>query len=188
MSTTQKQNDMYSEEIHAAGVVGTRSAEELEGVKGLGSGKTVYKNTYAPEVLETFPNKNPDVDYIITFDGYEGTSLCPRTGQPDFFKPVISYIPNDVCVESKSMKLYLFSFRETGSFHEDVCVTVGKDLVKLLHPKYLEVRMIYSPRGGLSIFPSFVYSDDSGKYDKLKEQRTLELLRDGSNRTVRYDM
>lgn len=177
-----------SEEIKGSqDLVSARNSAELEGVNSLGSGKTVYKYTYAPELLETFVNKNQDMEYIITFDGYEGTSLCPKTFQPDFFKPVISYIPRERCLESKSAKLYIGSFRNFGCFHEDVCCTIGRDLVKLLDPRYLEVRLIYSPRGGLAIFPAFVYSDSSGKYDKLKEQRMAELLRDGSCRTVRYD-
>jgi len=169
-------------------LVSARNSAELEGVNSLGSGKTVYKYTYAPELLETFVNKNQDNDYVITFDCTEGSSLCPKTHQPDFFKAVISYIPREKCVESKSMKLYLGSFRMTGSFHEDVCNTVGKDLVKLLDPKYLEVRMIYSVRGGIALYPLFTYADDSGKYDYIVKQRQLDALRDASNRTIKYDM
>ena len=75
----------------------------------------------------------------------------------------------------------------TGSFHEDVCNTIGKDLVKLLDPKYLEVKMIYSVRGGIAIFPQFTYADDSGNYDYIVKQRQLDALRDAGNRTVRYD-
>ena len=165
-----------------------RSADELEGAKSLGSGATKYVYTYDPTLLESFVNKHQDNDYVITFDCTEGTSLCPKTHQPDFFKAVISYIPRERCVESKSMKLYLGSFRNTGSFHEDICNTIGKDLVKLLDPKYLEVHMIYSVRGGIAIYPLYTYADDSGKYDYIVQQRQLDALRDGSNRVVRYDM
>lgn len=164
----------------------SRNAEELQGVTLLGNQNTKYEYTYNPDVLETFVNKHQDNDYIVTFDGYEGTSLCPKTGQPDFFKVVMSYIPAEKMVESKSMKLYLFSFRNKGDFHEDIANTIGKDLVKLLDPKYLEVRCIFSPRGGLSIYPSFVYATES--YKDFERQRKLDLLRDASNRTVRYDM
>lgn len=169
-------------------VLSTRSASELEGASSLGSGSTKYTYTYDPNLLETFINKHQENDYVITFDCTEGTSLCPKTHQPDFFKAVISYIPREKCVESKSMKLFLGSFRQTGSFHEDVCNTVGKDLVKLLDPKYLEVKMIYSVRGGIAIYPFFTYSDDSGDYDYIAKQRQLDTLRDASNRTVKYDM
>lgn len=112
---------------------------------------------------------------------------CPKTHQPDFFKAVISYIPRELCVESKSLKLYLGSFRMTGSFHEDICNTIGKDLVNLLHPQYLEVKMIYSVRGGIAIYPQYTYADASGKYDYIVKQRQLDALRDASNRTVKYD-
>lgn len=169
-------------------VLTSRTAEELEGAKSLGSGSTNYKYTYDPTLLETFVNKHQDNDYVITFDCTEGSSLCPKTHQPDFFKAVISYIPREKCVESKSMKLYLGSFRMTGSFHEDVCNTIGKDLVALLDPKYLECRMIYSVRGGIALYPLFTYADNSGDYDYIVKQRQLDALRDASNRTIRYDM
>ena len=169
-------------------VISTRDEEELKGANSLGSGSTNYVYTYDPTLLETFVNKHQDNDYVITFDCTEGTSLCPKTHQPDFFKAVISYIPRERCLESKSAKLYLGSFRNTGSFHEDVCNTVGEDLVGLLDPKYLEVRMIYSVRGGIALYPFFTYADSSGEYDYIVKQRRVDALRDASNRTVRYDM
>ena len=91
-----------------------RNKEETEGLSLLGNKKTVYKDTYAPEVLETFVNKHQGNDYMVTFDCPEFTSLCPITGQPDFAKITINYIPNVKMVESKSLKLYLFSFRNQG--------------------------------------------------------------------------
>lgn len=163
-----------------------RTEKQLEGVTLLGNQNTQYEYTYNPNVLETFENKHKDNDYVVTFDGYEGTSLCPKTGQPDFFKVIISYIPRDKMVESKSLKLYLFSFRNRGDFHEDIINIVGKDLVNLMDPKYLEVRGIFSPRGGISIYPFFTYSDENHK--DIEIQRKLDILRDSSNRTVRYDM
>ena len=93
-----------------------RNKEETEGLSLLGNKKTVYKDTYAPEVLETFVNKHQGNDYMVTFDCPEFTSLCPITGQPDFAKITINYIPNVKMVESKSLKLYLFSFRNQGDF------------------------------------------------------------------------
>ena len=95
-------------------------ARENEGLQQLGK-KTEYKMTYAPEVLETFENKHKDNDYWVQFNCPEFTSLCPITGQPDFAEIKIMYIPGERMVESKSLKLYLFSFRNHGDFHED-CV------------------------------------------------------------------
>ena len=85
--------------------------------------KTEYKSDYAPEVLETFVNKHPGNDYWVRFNCPEFTSLCPITGQPDFAEIRISYLPDELMVESKSLKLYLFSFRNHGDFHED-CVNI----------------------------------------------------------------
>lgn len=101
--------------------------------------KTSYKSDYAPEVLEAFPNKHPENDYWVKFNCPEFTSLCPMTGQPDFATIYISYVPDARLVESKSLKLYLFSFRNHGDFHEDCVNIIMKDLVKLLEPKYIEV-------------------------------------------------
>ena len=165
-----------------------RSKEEFGTVTSLGSGTTVYSDQYDPSVLETFKNKHQENDYIVTFDALEGTSLCPKTGQPDFFKMIISYVPTEDMVESKSLKLYLFSFRNTGSFHEDIVNTIGKDLVKLMNPKYLEVRGIFSVRGGIAIYPFYNYADPNYDYQEFAKHRQLDALRDASNRTVRYDM
>lgn len=166
----------------------SRSKEEFGSVTSLGSSKTDYPTDYDPSVLETFKNKHIENDYVVTFDALEGTSLCPKTGQPDFFKMIISYIPTEDMVESKSLKLYLFSFRNTGSFHEDIVNTIGKDLVKLMNPKYLEVKGIFSVRGGIAIYPFYNYANPEYNYQKLAENRKLDVLRDASNRTVRYDM
>ena len=111
---------------------------ETEGLKSLGS-STKYSMDYAPEVLETFENKHPENDYWVRFNCPEFTSLCPITGQPDFAEIRISYVPNVRMVESKSLKLYLFSFRNHGDFHEDCVNIIMKDLIKLMNPKYIEV-------------------------------------------------
>lgn len=137
-----------------------RNDEELAGVTLLGNTGTVYPTDYAPEMLETFVNKHPDNEYVVTFVCPEFTSLCPRTGQPDFAKIVIRYIPRDVMVESKSLKLYLFSFRNHGDFHEDCVNIILKDLVALMHPRYIEVKGIFMPRGGISIWPFANYGDE----------------------------
>ena len=147
-----------------------RSKEELQGVSLLGN-KTAYKSDYAPEVLESFPNKHPQNDYWVKFNCPEFTSLCPMTGQPDFATIYISYVPDERLVESKSLKLYLFSFRNHGDFHEDCVNIIMKDLIKLMEPKYIEVWGKFLPRGGLSIDPYANYGKPGTKYEKLAEQR-----------------
>lgn len=166
----------------------SRNNEELQGVTLLGNQKTAYSDDYAPEVLETFINKHPNNDYIVTFDAYEFTSKCPKTGQPDFAKVIISYIPGERMVESKSLKLYLFSFRNHGDFHEDCMNIIMKDLIKLMNPKYIEVRGIFSPRGGISIFPFCNWANPDFSFQDFATQRKLDALRDASNRKIRYDM
>lgn len=148
----------------------SRDKEQLEGVTLLGNTGVKYPTEYAPEILETFVNKHPDNEYVVTFTCPEFTSLCPKTGQPDFAKIVINYIPNIKMVESKSLKLYLFSFRNHGDFHEDCVNIIMKDLVKLMNPKYLEVIGLFTPRGGISIFPFANYGDDEHR-DMVKARR-----------------
>ena len=132
---------------------------ELEGVNLLGNQGTKYPTDYAPQVLETFINKHPEREYLVTFNCPEFTSLCPKTGQPDFAKIIIQYIPRDRMVESKSLKLYLFSFRNHGDFHEDCVNIILNDLVKLMNPRYIEVKGIFTPRGGISIYPFANHAD-----------------------------
>ena len=116
-----------------------RNKEELNGVTLLGNQKNKYPTDYAPEMLESFPNKHPENDYFVKFNCPEFTSLCPMTGQPDFATIYISYVPGERMVESKSLKLYLFSFRNHGDFHEDCVNIIMKDLIRLMEPKYIEV-------------------------------------------------
>ena len=143
-----------------------------EGLLQLGQ-KTQYSMNYAPEVLETFENRHQDNDYWVQFNCPEFTSLCPITGQPDFAEIKILYIPGERMVESKSLKLYLFSFRNHGDFHEDCVNTIMKDLVKLMQPKYIEVVGIFTPRGGISIYPYANYGRPGTKYEQMAEQRLL---------------
>lgn len=143
---------------------------KIEGLSHLG-GKTVYKKEYDPGLLEAFDNKHPENDYWVTFDCPEFTSLCPITGQPDFATIRIDYIPGDKMVESKSLKLYLFSYRDHGSFHEDCVNIIMKDLIRLMNPKYIEVTGIFTPRGGISIHPYANYGRSGTKYEKLAEDR-----------------
>lgn len=148
-----------------------RSKDELEGVTLLGNQHTQYPTDYNPQVLETFVNKHPENEYLVTFNCPEFTSLCPMTGQPDFAKIIISYIPRERMVESKSLKLYLFSFRNHGDFHEDCVNIILNDLVRLMDPKYLEVTGLFTPRGGISIYPFANYAD--AEHQPLKQARML---------------
>ncbi len=143
-----------------------------EGLKALGA-KTRYKDDYAPEVLESFVNKHPDNDYWVQFNCPEFTSLCPITGQPDFAEIRIQYVPDVRMVESKSLKLYLFSFRNHGDFHEDCVNIIMKDLIRLMDPKYIEVTGIFTPRGGISIYPFTNYGRKGTKYEQLAEHRFM---------------
>ena len=102
-------------------------------------------------VLETVPNPHPDVDYVARFAAPEFTSLCPVTGQPDFAHLVIDYVPDELLVESKSLKLFLSSFRNHGAFHEDCTVAIAKRLVDALKPRWLRIGGYWYPRGGIPI-------------------------------------
>ena len=141
-----------------------------EGLKSLGN-STVYKTDYDPSVLETFVNKHPGNDYWVRFNCPEFTSLCPITGQPDYAEIRIEYIPDERMVESKSLKLYLFSYRNHGDFHEDCVNKIMKDLISLMEPKYIEVTGFFTPRGGISIHPYANYGRPGTKYEELAEFR-----------------
>lgn len=99
--------------------------------------------------LESFPNPRPDRDYEIRFDCPEFTCVCPKTGQPDFATIRIRYSPADHCVELKSLKLYLWSYREQGAFHEEVTNQILDDLVRLLNPRRMTVEGDFMVRGGI---------------------------------------
>lgn len=151
-----------------------RSKEEMQDITLLGQAGTRYEFEYNPAVLETFDNKHPGNDYWVKFNCPEFTSLCPITGQPDFATVYISYVPNIKMVESKSLKLYLFSFRNHGDFHEDVVNIIMKDLIRLMEPKYIEVWGKFLPRGGISIDPYCNYGQPGTKYAELAWKRFAE--------------
>jgi len=121
-------------------------------------------------VLERVPNPQADTDYVARFTVPEFTSLCPVTGQPDFAHLVIEYVPGDWLVESKSLKLYLTSFRNHGAFHEYCTVSIGRRLVSLLEPRWLRIGGYWYPRGGIPIdvfwqtgvVPQHVWLPDTG--------------------------
>ena len=148
-----------------------RTNEESAGLTLLGGKKSEYPTDYAPEVLETFINKHPENDYFVKFNCPEFTSLCPITGQPDFAAVYISYVPSQRMVESKSLKLYLGSFRNHGDFHEDCMNIIMKDLIKLMDPKYIEVWGKFTPRGGISIDPWCNYGKPGTRWEEVAFQR-----------------
>ncbi len=148
----------------------TRNKKELEGLS-LGANKTTYPSQYNPSLLESFENKNPGKDAWTTFVCTEFTSLCPKTGQPDYAKIFINYIADTSMVESKSLKLYLFSFRNHGDFHEDCVQKMCDDIANLINPKYVEVIGEFTPRGGIAIYPYCSYACNNEKYQHLKTER-----------------
>ena len=152
----------------------SRTKKEFGTVESLGSNQTKYEYSYNPDYLETFDNKHIDIDYWVKFKCLEFTSLCPKTGQPDWAKIYINYIPNIKMVESKSLKLYLMSVRNHGDFHEDVTNIIAKDLWNLMQPKYLEVYGDFNSRGGISIHPFVVHCKEG--YEYLKDKRMMDFL------------
>ncbi len=147
-----------------------RTKEEMAGLTLLGHG-AAYRDGYAPETLEAFPNKHPGRDYFVKFNCPEFTSLCPMTGQPDFASLAIAYVPDARLVESKSLKLYLHSFRNHGDFHEDCVNIIMDDLIALMDPKYIEVWGRFAPRGGLSIDPYVNYGRPGTPWSRTAEER-----------------
>jgi 7-cyano-7-deazaguanine reductase len=103
------------------------------------------------KILQSVDNPHQDIDYSIRFSCPEFTSICPITGQPDFAHLVIDYVPNKKIVESKSLKLYLFSYRNHGAFHEDCTVKIAKDIIFCIKPKWLRIGGYWYPRGGIPI-------------------------------------
>ena len=146
-----------------------RTSKELK----LGVTGTKYSDRYSPHLLETFQNKNPNIDAWTSFICTEFTSLCPKTNQPDFARVYINYIADKHMIESKALKLYLFSFRNHGDFHEDCIEKICDDLYKVSSPKYLEVIGEFTPRGGICIYPYTSRSRNVKKYKDLKNQRFI---------------
>ncbi len=115
-----------------------------------------------PRSLETFPNPAPERDYEIAFDAPEFTCLCPLTGQPDFAHFKITYVPDKKCVELKSLKLYFWSYRNEGAFHEAVTNRIADDLVQALSPRTLVVTGHWFVRGGITTVVTVRYTQEKG--------------------------
>ncbi|MBI4964290.1 MAG: NADPH-dependent 7-cyano-7-deazaguanine reductase QueF [Desulfomonile tiedjei] len=142
---------------------------EFDDLTVLSKAGTVYPESPEKARLESFANKYANRNYVVEFNCPEFTSLCPVTGQPDFARIVITYVPDLKCLESKSLKIYLFSFRNAGMFHEEITNKILDDLVAACEPKWARVRGLMNPRGGISI-------DVSAEYCKPGFERPREIL------------
>jgi len=131
--------------------LGKKKAKKHEGLTLLKRSEQSFPDSPDKAKLECFANTHPERHYRVDFDCPEFTSLCPVTGQPDFGCITISYIPDKLCLESKSLKLYLFSFRNHGVFHEEVINRILDDLVKSIRPRQATVTGEFRPRGGIAI-------------------------------------
>lgn len=130
----------------------TKGPAAAPGLHWLGLGrKTAYPTKPDRAILEAFTNTHPRRAYWVTFDCPEFTSLCPITGQPDFGRISIRYIPRELCLESKSLKLYLFSYRNSGAFHEEVVNRVLDDIISVIAPEKAIVSGQFNARGGIAI-------------------------------------
>lgn len=171
---------MATKKIKSTSTKKTRTSKELKKtLSHLGNQATVYKNNYAPEVLEKFDNKHPNNNQWVSLVCTEFTSLCPLTGQPDFAKIFINYIADKYMVESKALKLYLYSFREHGDFHEDCVQKICNDICKLIKPRYFEVLGEFTPRGGIAIYPYSSYHNGKKQFKDIYNQR-LQNYRPGA--------
>ena len=131
--------------------------DDTSDLRTLGQGATQYPRTVSPELLETFPNAFPGRPYAVSFRSEEFTSLCPKTGQPDFGTITIRYVPEARCIESKSLKPYLFSYRDEGTFMETLTNRILDDLVAACHPLEMEVTGDFAARGGITISVTATY-------------------------------
>jgi 7-cyano-7-deazaguanine reductase len=124
-----------------------KNKTDFRGLTKLGDGKSSKPS----KILEAFPNRTPERYYLVKLETSEFTCVCPKTGQPDFAKIVIWYVPDKMIVESKSLKLYFWSYRNEGVFHEHLINKILNDIVQALDPHFCLVKGIFNPRGGIGI-------------------------------------
>ena len=148
-------------------------AKKIQGLTKLGAKVSCHFTAPEASILEAFPNRYPDRDYVITFEHPEFTSLCPMTGQPDFGTIRIRYVPAERCVESKSFKLYMGAFRNHGAFMEDLTNKIMDDLVAVLAPRRMTVEGIFNVRGGTRISVRAEYLKP--EFDVLKSEALRRL-------------
>jgi len=122
------------------------------------------------KLLETFKNEYPNRDYFIEHEAPEFTSVCPKTGQPDFAVILLEYIPDELCIELKSYKLYLQSFRNDGIYYESVTNKILDDLVEVCKPRYMKVTAEFNTRGGISSVIEAEYEDENYFFDEYDEE------------------
>lgn len=138
----------------------TRSQDQTQNLHILGTGRLpAFEDGPGVGLLESFPNCYPQRPYVISISFPEFTSLCPVTGQPDFGHIIVRYVPDKKCIESKSLKLYLYSFRNTNTFHEESVNTILDAVVKTCSPRRAEVIGRFRPRGGIAINVKATYGD-----------------------------
>jgi len=148
----------------------TTDSSDLEGLTMLGGQAKPSKK------LEAFPNRSPDRYYLVTLETDEFTCLCPKTGQPDFATIRVDYVPDQKVVESKSFKLYLWSYRNEGAFHEHVVNCVLDELVKVLDPHWCRVRGIFNIRGGIGITVETEYTKTLAareQWEKIRQAKPI---------------
>lgn len=139
---------------------------ETGGLKSLGAGSTAYATAYDPGLLEAFPNFAAG-EHWVHLNCNTFSSVCPITSQPDWGRFVIRYVPDASMVESKSLKLYLGSFRNHGAFHEECTYTIAQDLIQLLDPKFLDVQGYFVPRGDISIDPYVAWGKPGTRWERV---------------------
>jgi 7-cyano-7-deazaguanine reductase len=127
------------------------AAAEMYGLSKLGARTPLRFDSPDAAILEAFPNRNPERDYVVVFEYPEFTGLCPVTGQPDYGAVRVTYVPDKCCVESKSFKLYMVAFRNSAAFMEELTNRIADDLVSLLAPRRMTVEGRFNARGGTSI-------------------------------------
>ena len=150
----------------------TNEQQETAGLTMLGNKQKYQFSEPSIDILEAFPNKFPERNYVICFEHPEFTSLCPMTGQPDFGTIRLTYVPGEKCVESKSFKLYMAAFRNHGSFMESITNIIANDMVEKLAPRRLTLEGIFNVRGGTAINVRVEHLDE-----KLSAEEKNSLLR-----------
>ncbi len=137
-----------------------KKSAKYRNLRLLGKSISQYPDAPTPATLDTFPNAHPRRDYWIRFDCPEFTSMCPVTGQPDFAEITIEYVPDKLCIETKSLKFYLASFRQTRSFNEEIVNRILDDIVKACAPRRALVHGEFAARGGISVTVDAAYPDE----------------------------
>lgn len=142
---------------------GRAALDAVDQLKSLGTNQTDYRyEDPSAGMLEVFPNRNPEGSYFVNLKFPEFTSLCPKTGQPDFAEIFVQYVPNELCLESKSVKLYFFAYRNFGAFMESITNKIIRDFVQACSPKQMKVTAKFAPRGALAITVDAFYYEATG--------------------------